>query len=167
MIGVLYVKGLNPGPTIFLYQPEMIYAVFLVFFLANLVMLPLGWVAIKAAGQLLSAPQKILMPIILLFCVTGSFAINNSIAGVVIMLCFGVIGFLMEENDIPIAPAILGIVLGPMLEENFVTSMVKANGSLLGFFERPIAAGLGIAAIAIWLIPLAIRLARRGRKTPA
>jgi putative tricarboxylic transport membrane protein len=164
VIGVLYVKGLNPGPTIFLYQPQMVYAVFFVFFLANLIMLPLGWLAIRIAGRLLSVPQQVLMPIILLFCITGSFAINNSIAGVVIMLCFGVIGFLMEENDIPIAPAILGLVLGPMLEENFVTSMIKADGSIMGFFDRPLAAGLGIAVMAIWLVPVALRLARGRRE---
>jgi len=160
VIGVLYVKGLNPGPTIFLYQPQMIYAVFLVFLLANLVMLPLGWLAIRMASQILSVPQNILMPIILLFCITGAFAINNSVAGILIMLVFGVIGFVMEENDIPIAPAILGIVLGPMLEENFVTSMIKADGDPLGFFERPIAAGLGVAAISVWLVPLLLRMLR-------
>nr|WP_272211919.1 tripartite tricarboxylate transporter permease [Marinicella sp. W31]MDC2877809.1 tripartite tricarboxylate transporter permease [Marinicella sp. W31] len=167
VIGVLYVKGINPGPTIFLFQPEMIYAVFLVFLLANLVMLPLGWLAIRAASQVLSVPQKILMPIILLFCITGSFAINNSVAGILIMLVFGLIGFVMEENDIPIAPAILGIVLGPMLEDNFVTSMIKSDGNFLGFFERPIAAGLGIAVIAIWFLPLLMRRLKRNSTTEA
>ncbi|WP_394156129.1 tripartite tricarboxylate transporter permease [Loktanella salsilacus] len=163
VIGVLYVKGLNPGPMIFITDPQMIYAVFIVFLVANLMMLPLGWVAIRTAGTLLAVPQRILMPIIFMFCVTGAFAINNSVAGILIMLAFGVIGFVMEENDIPLAPAILGLVLGPMLEENFVTSMIKADGSLTGFFDRPIAAGLGVAAIAGWLVPLALRLARRNR----
>ncbi|ORE92075.1 tripartite tricarboxylate transporter permease [Aurantimonas sp. 22II-16-19i] len=163
VIGVLYIKGLNPGPTIFINQPQLIYAVFIVFFLANLIMLPMGWIAIKAARTILSIPARILMPIILMFCIVGSFAINNSPFGIVLMLVFGVIGFLMEENDVPIAPAILGLVLGPMLEQNFVTSMIKADGSFLAFFERPIAAGLGIFTIAIWCIPLAMKLLRRGR----
>ena len=130
VIGVLYIKGLNPGPTIFINDPQLIYAVFIVFLLANLIMLPLGWVAIKAAGTILSIPQSVLMPIILTFCIVGSFAINNTVFGVILMLVFGVIGFLMDENDIPIAPAILGLVLGPMLERNFITSMIKADGSL-------------------------------------
>lgn len=168
VIGVLYVKGINPGPTVFITNPQMIYAVFIVFFLANLIMLPLGWVAIKAAGTILSIPTRVLMPIILMFCIVGSFAINNSIFGVILMLIFGVIGFLMEENDIPIAPAILGLVLGPMLEQNFITSMIKADGSFLAFFERPIAAGLGLFTIAIWCIPLIVWAAnrRRGPATP-
>ena len=164
VIGVLYIKGINPGPMVFITQPEMIYAVFIVFLLANLIMLPLGWLAIKGARHVLSIPQKVLMPIILMFCVVGSFAINNSVFGVGLMLLFGIIGFLMEENDIPIAPAILGLVLGPMLEQNFVTSMIKSDGSFLAFFERPIAGGLGLFSIAIWTIPLVTWLLHR-RKT--
>jgi TctA family transporter len=161
VIGVLYIKGINPGPMVFITQPEMIYAVFIVFLLANLIMLPLGWIAIKGARHVLSIPQKVLMPVILMFCMVGSFAINNSVFGIGLMLIFGVIGFLMEENDIPIAPAILGLVLGPMLEQNFVTSMIKSDGSFLAFFERPIAAGLGLFSIAIWAIPLVLWLVHR------
>ncbi|MBU2935949.1 MULTISPECIES: tripartite tricarboxylate transporter permease [Pacificibacter] len=161
VIGVLYIKGINPGPMVFITQPEMIYAVFIVFLLANVIMLPLGWIAIKGARHVLSIPQKVLMPVILMFCMVGSFAINNSVFGIGLMLFFGVIGFLMEENDIPIAPAILGLVLGPMLEQNFVTSMIKSDGSFLAFFERPIAAGLGLFSIAIWTIPLVLWLLHR------
>ena len=167
VIGVLYIKGLNPGPTIFINDPQLIYAVFIVFFLANIIMLPLGWVAIKSAGTILAVPERVLMPIILMFCIVGSFAINNSIFGVILMLIFGVLGFLMDENDIPIAPAILGLVLGPMLEQNFITSMIKGDGSFLAFFERPIAAGLGVFTIAIWCLPLiAMMIARRKRTAP-
>ena len=166
VIGVLYIKGLNPGPTIFINDPQLIYAVFVVFLLANLVMLPLGWVAIKAAGTILSIPTRVLMPVILMFCIVGSFAINNTPFGVVLMLVFGVIGFLMDENDIPIAPAILGLVLGPMLERNFITSMIKADGSLLAFFERPIAAGLGLFTLAVWCIPLVAIAMRRAAQAP-
>jgi len=165
VIGVLYIKGINPGPTVFINDPQLIYAVFIVFLLANIIMLPLGWIAIKAAGTVLSVPSKVLMPIILLFCIVGSFAINNTPFGVVLMLIFGVLGFLMDENDIPIAPAILGLVLGPMLEQNFITSMIKADGSFLAFFERPIAAGLGLFTIAIWCIPLIIWAIGRARRT--
>ena len=161
VIGVLYVKGMNPGPTIFINAPELIYAVFIVFFLANLIMLPLGWCLIKVAKQILRVPTRILMPIILMFCVVGSFAINNSVFGIGIMLVLGVIGFLMEENGYPVAPAILGLVLGPMLEQNFITSMIKSNGDLLAFFERPIAAGLGVLTMAVWLLPVVIAAASR------
>ena len=83
------------------------------------------------------------MPLILIFCIVGSFAINNSVFGVGIMLVMGVLGYIMEENGFPIAPAILGLVLGGMIEANFLTSMMKSDGQLLGFFARPVAAVLG------------------------
>jgi TctA family transporter len=165
VIGVLYIKGMNPGPTLFIDNPANIYAVFLVFFLANLLLVPLGWVAIKAARRILDVPRNLLMPIILLFCIVGAFAINNTVFAVIIILVFGVAAYFMEENGYPVAPAILGVILGAMLEEHFITSMIKSDGRVLGFFERPIAAALGIVTILVWLWPVARRLAAR-RRTP-
>jgi putative tricarboxylic transport membrane protein len=154
VIGVLYVKGMNPGPTVFLNQPELIYAVFISFFLANILLLPLGYVAIKSSKQILRVPREVLMPVILMFCVVGTFAINNTVFDVGVMLCLGLVAYLMEENGIPIAPAILGLVLGQLIEESFMTSMIKANGNLLMFFSRPISAVLGVTVILIWCWPL-------------
>jgi TctA family transporter len=163
VIGVLYIKGLNPGPTVFMEKAPEMYAIFFIFILANLLMIPLGIAAIKGAKQLLRAPREVLMPVILLFCVVGSFAINNSLFGVVLMLVFGLIAYLMEENGFPVAPAILGMVLGAMLEEHFISSMIKADGRLLAFFERPIAAGLGALTLAVLAWPIArIWLQRNG-----
>jgi TctA family transporter len=166
VIGVLYLKGLNPGPAIFIEHPENIYSVFIIFFLANLLMVPLGWMLIKVAKNVLHVPRSVLMPVILLFCVVGAFAINNSVFDIGVMLAFGLLAFLMEANGFPIAPTILGMVLGGMLEQHFVTSMIKAGGNLSAFFDRPIAAGLGLATILIWLTPGVIALTRR-RTSPA
>jgi len=166
VIGVLYMKGMNPGPTVFLAQPELIYAVFVAFFVANLALVPLGFMTIRLSRQILHVPRRVLMPIILLFCIVGSFAINNTVFGVTVMLVLGVMAYLMEENGFPVAPTILGIVLGPMLEDNFMSSMIKADGNLLGFFSRPIAAGLGIVLILIWLVPL-LGMLRGRRPAPA
>jgi TctA family transporter len=162
VIGVLYIKGLNPGPTIFMTNAPAIYAIFIVFILANLIMVPLGVAAIKGAKQMLRAPRELLMPVILLFCIVGSFAINNSAFGVLLMLGFGIAAYLMEENGFPVAPAILGMVLGAMLEENFISSMIKADGRLAAFFERPIAGGLGALTIVVLLVPLLRAGLRRG-----
>jgi TctA family transporter len=161
VIGVLYMKNMNPGPTMFTQNPENIYAVYLLFILANLIMIPLGWWCIKVSKNLLRVPRAILMPVILLFCIVGSFAINNSMFDVGVMLAAGVFAYLLEENGFPSAPAILGVVLGTMLEQNFVTSMIKADGNLLAFFQRPIAATLGVLACAAWFLPPVIRRLRR------
>jgi TctA family transporter len=131
VIGVLYMKNMNPGPVLFTQNPQNIYAVY------------------------------VLMPVILLFCIVGSFAINNTPFDVGVMLVAGVVAYLLEENGFPVAPAILGVVLGTMFEENFVTSMIKSDGSLLGFFSRPVAATLGVLTLGAWFLPPLVRKLRR------
>ncbi|HEY2336449.1 MAG TPA: tripartite tricarboxylate transporter permease [Burkholderiales bacterium] len=165
VIGVLYIKGLNPGPTIFMHNAVALYAIFIVFILANLLMIPLGVAAIKGAKQMLRAPREVLLPVILLFCIVGAFAINNSGFGVLLMLVFGVVGYVMEENGFPVAPAILGIVLGAMLEENFISSMIKADGRFLAFFERPIAGSLGVLTLIVLAVPVVRRIIARRNMT--
>lgn len=161
VIGVLYMKNMNPGPTLFTTNPQNIYAVYLLFIIANLIMIPLGWWCIKISKQILKVPRTVLMPVIMLFCVVGSYAINNTAFDVTVMLIAGVVGFVLEENGFPVAPAILGVVLGGMLEENFITSMIKSDGDLLAFFSRPIAATLGVMTLAVWFLPILLRRLRR------
>ncbi len=155
VIGVLYMKNLNPGPTLFTTTPQNIYAIYILFILANLIMIPLGWATIKVAKKLLGVRREILLPIILLACIVGTFGMNNSAFDVGIMLVAGVAAYILEENDFPVAPAILGVVLGPMLEENFVKSMIKSDGEIADFFARPVAGVLGVLTIIAWAYPLA------------
>jgi TctA family transporter len=166
VIGILYMKGMNPGPMVMISQPELLYAVFIAFFVANLLLLPLGWLAIRSYGQMLRVPREALMPIILILCMVGAFAINNTLVGVAIMLILGVVAFVMEENGFPVAPTILGLVLGTMIERNFMQSMIKADGNILAFFERPLAATIGVVTIAIWLLVIAGAVRRWRRRAP-
>lgn len=160
IIGILYMKGLNPGPMVFVLKAELIYAVFLAFLIANLMIVPLGLVAIRFFRQILSVPRSILMPLVLAACIVGSFAVENTTFAVTTMLVMGVVGFYMEENRIPLAPAILGVVLGPLLEEMFLTSLIKSSGDLWMFFDRPLARALGIIVVAIWVLPVLLALKR-------
>jgi TctA family transporter len=153
VIGVLFMKGLRPGPMIFENQPEIIYAVYFAFIFANLLLIPFGWMAIKLSSQMLRVPKNVLIPAILLFCIAGTFAINNDVFDIIILAALGVIGFFMERNDYPVAPIVLGLVLGPILEQNFMTSMIKSDWNLTLFFVRPIGAFLGAITIAIWFFP--------------
>jgi TctA family transporter len=100
------------------------------------------------------------MPLILLFCIVGTFAINNSIFEVSVMLVAGIVAYLLEANRFPIAPAILGVVLGGMLEENFITSMIKSDGNLTAFVQRPIAAGLAVVTLLVWFMPSVLKMLR-------
>ena len=158
VIGVLYMKNMNPGPALFTNNPQNIYAVFLLFIIANIIMIPLGILCIKVAKRILLVPREVLMPLILLFCVVGTFAINNSMFEVGIMLVAGILAYILEANKFPIAPAILGVVLGGMLEENFITSMIKSIGDLGAFLARPIALGLALVCLLVWTWPLVAKL---------
>jgi TctA family transporter len=160
VIGVLLMKGITPGPTIFTKQPELTTAILLSLVLANVMLIPLGWVAIKFSTRLLTMHRGVVMPLILVFCMIGAFAITNSVFAIVVMLGAGLLGYLMEENDIPTSPAILAFVLCPMIEANFLNGMLIGRGDFGQFFARPIAAVLGALVCAIWLVPLLIRLRR-------
>ncbi|MEO8387314.1 tripartite tricarboxylate transporter permease [Polaromonas sp.] len=164
VIGVLYMKNMNPGPTLFTTNPQNIYAIFLIFILANIIMIPLGILCIKASKKILKVPRNILMPVILLFCIVGTFAINNSAFEIGVMLVAGLIAYLLEENRFPISPAILGVVLGGMLEENFITSMIKSDGNMMAFVSRPIAAVLAAVTVFVWTLPFVLGQLRRRRQ---
>ncbi len=167
-IGVLFMKNLNPGPRLFVENPTMGLSVILTFFVANILLIPIGYWAVRGARFVLEVPRSIILPTILVFCVVGSFAINNTMFDVGVMLVAGIAAYVLEANRFPIAPIILGIVLGPVVERNFIMSMQIADGNLLGFFSRPIAAGLGIVvcSVAVWPLVAAFR-ARRSAVPPA
>lgn len=161
VIGVLFLKGLEPGPMVFVENAPLVYSIFVAFFIANLFLIPVGYVAIRLASQLLLVPNTVLMPIILIFTMVGAFAINNSALGIVTTLVAGVVSFFMQENDYPVAPLILGMVIGALLEENFMQAMIAQGGDLTAFFSRPIAAVLGIITIMIWITPVIAWIMRR------
>lgn len=166
-IGVLFMKGITPGPMVFVTQASLTYAIFMTFFVANFLLLFLGYFAIRGSRYVVQTPARLLMPVILLFCIVGSFAITNSVFGIAIMVVLGILGFLMEENGFPIAPTILGIVIGPMLEDNFMATVIKSDGGIVGFFDRPVGGTLGVVTILIWTIPLIGMLMARLRRQSA
>jgi TctA family transporter len=155
-IGVLYMKGLNPGPTLFTERASSMYALYIIFILANIIMIPLGILMIRLASKVLRAPRSSVMPVIVLLCAVGAFATGNNLFAVVTVAAFGVIGFVMERNGYPVAAMVLGIVMGTMVEQSFVTSLIKSDGSILPFFSRPVAAVLASMTIAALLWPLGV-----------
>ncbi len=162
VIGVLLMKNVRPGPEIFEKQTALVYSIYLLFILANLVLIPVGLLAIKAGGYVVRVPRRILLPVILLFCIVGAYAINGSYFDVAVMLSMGIMGFLLERREVPLGPVVLGIILGGPLEERFVQALSGADGVFSALFGRPLAAGLGVLCIAIWAGLAAVNL--RGRK---
>ncbi len=162
VLGIMMMKNLTPGPEIFERQAVLVHALYFVFILANLALIPAGWLAIRAGGQLIRVPRHTLIPIIVLFCVIGAYAIGGSYFDVALMLAMGLIGFALERVGIPVGPVVLGIILGGPLEERFVQAITASRGSLSVFVSRPLAAGLGVVALIVWLLPVVTLL--RGKK---
>ncbi len=162
VIGVLLMKNVNPGPDIFSNPDQLpiVYSIYITFILANLLLLPLGFLAIRLGNQIVRAPRHIILPLILMFCIVGSFAINSSYFDVYVMLGMGLLGFVLEKYHIPLGPVVLGIILGGRLEETFVQCLTKSD-SLAAFFSRPISAVLGTVCIVVWLWPVVSGLVRR------
>ena len=166
-IGVLYMKGLNPGPTLFPERASSMYALYIIFVIANIIMIPLGILMIRAASTILRAPRSAVLPIIVVCAAVGSFATGNNLFAVLTVAAFGVIGYVMEANGYPVAALVLGIVMGTMVEQNFVTSLIKSDGSLLPFFDRPVSAILAAITIACLVWPLFYWAYRRMAAKPA
>ncbi len=163
VIGVLFMKGVRPGPLIFEQQRPLLYALYLTFILANVLMIPFGYLAVWASAKTLRVPRALLLPGILIFCIVGAYAINNSYFDVGVMLVMGVVGYLFEANGFPVAPVVLGLVLGPIVEQNFMVSMIKTNWDVTQFVSRPVSALLGALTLATWVLPLLPALLPRRR----
>lgn len=161
VIGVLLMKNVSPGPEIFEKQPELVYGIYITFVLANLLLLPLGFLAISGGRFLVRLPRRVLLPMILVFSIVGAYAIGGSYFDVWIMLGMGLAGFALESFGVPLGPVVLGIILGGRLEEYFIQNLTKSD-SFLDFFSRPLAGLLGVVTLLLWLTPL-LRL----RKTRA
>jgi|RhiMethySRZTD1v2_1073278.scaffolds.fasta_scaffold292342_2 Tripartite tricarboxylate transporter TctA family len=116
------------------------YALYIIFIIANIIMIPLGIAMIRVASLALRAPRAAIMPVIVLLCAVGAFATGNNLFAVSTVAAFGVIGYVLERNGYPVAALVLGIVMGSMVEQSLVTSLIKSDESIVPFFSRPVAA---------------------------
>jgi putative tricarboxylic transport membrane protein len=149
-IGVLYMKNLKPGPEIFETQGTLVFSLYWVFILANLVMIPIGLAAIRVGGWAMRIPRNVLLPIILMLCIVGSFASSGGLFDVAIMGAFGLIGLVCERYRISIGAMVLGMILGGPLEERFVQALAGSGGASLALVNRPIAAILATLCVILW-----------------
>jgi len=162
VISVMFLKGVNPGPTLFINQPETIYTIFAIFIVANLIMIPLGVLCIRAFGLIVRIPAAYIAPVIMMFCILGAFSVENTLFSVGVIGGVGLLGYMMEANGVPFAPAVLGLILGPMVEQSFMTTLLKSQGSLTAFIDRPLGMALGACTLLAWLLIVVAKLLRRG-----
>ena len=163
VLGVFMMKGITPGPMLFDQQPGLVWSLYLTFILANILLLPLyGYLTARLAAQLVKIPQNILLTLITGLCVVGAFAIRNDPFDVWVMVGMGVLAFMLKRGGFPLAQVVLGMVLGPILEENFMISAIKSRWDWTSFFDRPIAIGLMIGTLAIVILGIRVQMRMRG-----
>jgi putative tricarboxylic transport membrane protein len=140
LLAAMFIHGVRPGPLIMLEFPAFIYQVVAMVLLATTAMLILGLSMVKTLVKVLLIPREKLMPIVFVLCAVGSFAISARLFDVGVMIVFGVMGYYMREMEYPVAPLIMGIIMGQILDPNMRRALIITNGNLLPFFTRPICA---------------------------
>jgi len=142
VLGAMLMYGLRPGPLIFQENADLVQGIFTIAIVAQIILLFVGYLGIKAYSYLLKMKTSIVLAAVVIFSMIGSYAIRNSFFDIYVMLIFGVIGYLLEKIKVPLAPMILGIILGPMIEDNLRVGLTKTSGNWLPFFDRPISIAL-------------------------
>jgi len=155
LMAAMMIHGLNPGPNLMLESPQFFYQIIAMLVIADMSKLIFGFILVRPLIKILLVPRERLMPVVFVLCVVGSFAITSRVFDIYVMLVFGLIGFVMRELKFNMAPLILGLVLGDLLEKNLTRGLVLSDGSLLPFFTRPVCAVLAALTIVsiVWSIP--------------
>lgn len=157
LMGAFIIHGLTPGPFLFKERPDVVWGLIASFYLGNVMLLILNLPLVGFWAKLLEIRHQYLYPGILLFCILGAYSLNQSIFDVGVMVFFGVLGYIFRKIDWPLAPTILALILGPMMERALRTSLEMSGGDLSILVTRPISAVLLIIAVIVLISP-AIRL---------
>lgn len=153
MLGAFMIHGLVPGPTLFTENGTFVTAFFVVMLITTVLHLIIGRLGMPLFIQAVRIPRDILFPVVLLLCFTGVFVATNSVFDLYVMLGFGLLGYLMNKFGFPVAPLLIGFILGPLVEIGLRQSLIISRGSAAIFFERPITAlflALAVATV-IWV----------------
>jgi putative tricarboxylic transport membrane protein len=154
LLGALLIHGMKPGPLLMKQHPDLFWGVIGSMYLGNAMLLVLNLPLIGIWVKILKIPYPILFPLIILFCLIGCYSLNNNVYEILIMILFGMVGFLMKKFDYEGAPLILAFVLSPLMENALRQSLIMSHGSFSIFFTRPIALVFFIAAIFLLVSPL-------------
>ena len=165
MMGAFLLHGIQPGPLLFSKSPEAVYTIFAGMLVCNLIMILAGLITAKFFSELMRVPENILSAFIISFCLLGAFALRNDMTDVWFMAIFGIVGYFMRRYDLPSPPMILGLILGPLAEKYFLTSMIGAENDFSIFFRRPVSGSIMVISIALLIIPFLRGLGKKGKRT--
>ncbi len=142
LLGALLILGFVPGPILFEQQPEIVGGIFLVYLASNVFLLFAGILVTPVFVYVLRIPKFYLIPIVLLLCSIGTFALQASVFDLMVMLGFGLVGILFRATNYPLSPIVIGIILGPILENNLRRALLISRDGYWIFLERPVSATL-------------------------
>jgi putative tricarboxylic transport membrane protein len=155
--------NLQPGPQLFANAPDLVWALIASLYIGNVMLLVLNLPLIRLWVKILSIPRAMLYAAILVFATLGVYSLGNSLVDVLIMYLVGIVGFFMRRYDVPVAPMILGVILGPLIEDQFRTALQVSQGDLSIFVTRPISLVILLVAAAALFLPFVPRVIGRGR----
>ncbi len=164
LLGALLIHGVTPGPMMISEHPMLFWGVIASMYIGNFILLLLNLPFVPLFANILRIPKKILLPLIMLFCLTGMYTVNNSMFDVWMMILFGTIGFLMRKWAYEAAPLLLALVLGPKLEVAFRQALMISHGSFAVFVQRPISLVFLLATLIFLFMPFFRVLAGRIRR---
>ena len=159
--------GILPGPLLIKEHPDVFWGLLGSMYIGNVMLLVLNLPLIPLWVQVLRIPDRLLYPLILLFCVIGAYSINNNVFDIVVMVIFGIFGYLLKKFGYEAAPLILCFVLGPMFEVNLRRSLLISQGSFSIFFTRPIALIAIVICVALLLFNIYQRFATKSNRDVA
>lgn len=151
MLAAMLIHGVNPGPLLFRSDPSLVYTIFVAMIVANLLMILAAFFVARGFSTLMKVPPAVLGAFIIVLSVVGAFGVRNNIFDVYVCLAFGVVGYIMKRTNFPTPPLVLGVILGPLAERYFLTSLTNYNNDYTIFFTRPLSATI-MAIAGIFLI---------------
>ncbi|MGE3308733.1 MAG: tripartite tricarboxylate transporter permease [Limisphaerales bacterium] len=161
-LGALLMYDIKPGPLVFEQNPGQMRSILLIAFITQFLLIPAGWIGIRAFGWVVRLPRAALVTSVIVFSVVGSYSLRNSLFDVWVALAAGVVGVILEARGIPPAPLILGLILGPMIEDNLRTGLIKSQGDFTPFLTRPLCLALIALMVSAALLPRWLRRLRTG-----
>jgi putative tricarboxylic transport membrane protein len=164
LLGALLIHGVTPGPMMIKESPELFWGVVASMYIGNFILLLLNLPFVPLFANILRIPKRILLPLVILFCITGMYSVNNSVFDIWVMLLFGGIGFMAGKGKFEGAPLLLGLVLGPRMEMAFRQSLMISHGDFRIFTDRPISLAFLLTTAIFLIIPiLRLGLKRLGK----
>jgi len=161
LLSAMMIHGVTPGPLLIKDYPEVFWGVIASMYIGNFLLLVLNLPLVGMFVRVLRTPTNLLMPIIVVLCIIGAFSINNTVVDIIVMIVAGICGFIFRKIRFPVAPLVLALVIGPMMENSLRQSLMLSLGSFSIFFDRPISRSIFVITSLVVMVPLLSKLLKK------